>query len=409
MATVFQMISKSALRYNGGAAVRKRITSSTGGMLLLLALLCAAVLLRDATAAQSSSTTLGVAASIDTPVVVNPEQRPEIGAAPRATDGIIPRSGMTVVILSGAGRFALAIKVGDQIIELPGPSSWPRETDDAKSGFNKSRFIAVLIDTADILKANGFSPDTPFSFVVNGAEMNVKNTQRLVTAESMTGKLPDQTRDDGMAWSAFRFRNVVASHGEIPSMSDYLVAPRIAASRNAASDGAKLPAPTASTLPSSTYAPSGYHNDVPQVTPLERPSPENTRKYIEALHSPDPAVRADAIENLIINGDEQFLGTQDVPKPGSAVDKTTSDNNSATNDQTQDAAHSLDESLSQEALSGIAIHDKDPQVRMQALDQLVERFGSQAAPTIKEALQDPDPRVARMANALMFDMEGQDQ
>jgi hypothetical protein len=48
-------------------------------------------------------------------------------------------------------------------------------------------------------------------------------------------------------------------------------------------------------------------------------------------------------------------------------------------------------------------------LRVQSLDLLVERFGQQAAATVKEARHDPDPRVSRMADQLLIELTNQSQ
>lgn len=400
--------------HKGGIALLIRAMPTCLGIAFILSLFTATSPPRNAAAAQYAQGS-SYAATVFQPPPTHEKPQNETASAYPAVAGINPPPGMTVVIMNDAGQFPLAIKVGNQYIELPGPSSWPQGADDGKPGSTNGRFLAVLIDTADILKANGFRPDAPFSFVINGAEMNVNNTHRILVSESMNTAAtdhPGRSGDDGTLattgsrWRAFRFQNIVVSHGQNPSLSDYLVAPRNLATQDAASSSAKAQAPSASNLQYSRFAPLGYRGDVPQVAPLEEPSAQNNRKYIKALNSPDPAVRADAIENLILNGYQGADVTQGTANPDTVA---TPDNNSTTNDKYLDSADQLDESLPQEMLSGIALHDKSPAVRVQALDQLVERFGQQAAPTLKEAMHDPDPRVARMAGALMSDIGSSDQ
>lgn len=402
------------MRHKGGIALLRRAMPTCLGIALILSLFTATSPQRDAAAAQYAQGSSD-AATVSQPPTTHEKPQNETAPAYPAAAGINPSAGMTVVIMNDAGQFPLAIKVGDQYIELPGPSSWPQGADDGKAGSTNGRFLAVLIDTADILKANGFRPDAPFSFVINGTEMNANNTHRILVGEAMntaaTGH-QGRSRDDGTlatagsSWRAFSFQNIVVSHGQIPALSDYLVAPRNLAMQGAANGGAQAQAPAASSPQYSRFAPTGYHGDAPQVEPLEEPSPVTNQKYIKALNSPDPAVRADAIENLILNGYREADVTQSAAHPDTAA---TPDNNSTTNDKYLDSADQLDESLPQETLSGIALHDKNPAVRVQALDQLVERFGQQASPTLKEAMHDPDPRVARMAGALMSDMGNTDQ
>lgn len=336
---------------------------------------------------------------------------PMATAAPRPTAGTDSPPKLTVIIMNDASRFNLALKVGDRYIELPGPASWPHDTG-STTNTGKGRFIAALIDTSAILKANGFKPDTPFTFVANDTELNDNNTHYIAAEKSVAGKhrLGNSSEGDPLAigngaWRGYKFQNIVVSRGQTPSLSNYLVPPENPVKQISSKDY------TQGTInsQSSTFTPRYYRGDVPQVTPLEEPSPQVNHKYIEALKSPDPAVRADAIENLIINGYHGPDAIQVTDSPGTPVEKSASDNASTASDKYLDSAKQLDESLPQETLSGIALHDKNPSVRIQALDQLAERFGQQASSTLKEALHDPDPRVARMADALMIDMQDQEQ
>jgi hypothetical protein len=336
----------------------------------------------------------------------------ETAAPARTTTGPDSPPRMTVIIMNDARQFNLALKVGDQFIELPGPTLWPNDAGDGTSNTGKARFLAALVDTSAILKANGFKPDTPFNFVVNGAEMNDNNTHHIAAEKSVAGnRSPGDTRKGDMlavgnrAWRGYKFRNIVVSRGRIPSLSDYLVPSENRATRVST----KNYSPDIHDSQNSTFTPRYYRGDVPQVTPLTEASPQANHKYIEALKSPDPAVRADAIENLIINGYDAPDVIQGADSPGASVGKSASGNTSATSDKYLDSPNLLDDSLPQDALSGIALHDKNPSVRIQALDQLAERFGQQASSTLKEAVHDPDPRVARLADALMLDLQDQEQ
>lgn len=369
-----------------------------------LFILSAASLQRNAGAGQYTAES-NPADSVDSPSAGRGERQNRAASHP---------AGITLVIMNDSEQFPLAIKVGDQYIQLPGPSSWPRDADGGKSAATKGRFIAAIIDTADILKANGFDPDASFSFVMDDTEMDVNNTHRITAEDFMNttgGGHRQRSGDDGMpaagngAWRALKFRNVIVGNGRIPALSDYLVKPQNLVSQNNSNKNAT----TAPNLRNSTFAPIDYRGDVPQVRPLEEPSPQNNRRYINALNSPNPAVRADAIENLLLNGYQEADADNSGDLAGTTVNEATADNHTTIDDKKVDSADHIDETLAQETLSGIALRDKSPAARIQALDQLVESFGRKASPTLKEAMHDPDPRVARTAGALMSDMEDADQ
>ena len=54
-----------------------------------------------------------------------------------------------------------------------------------------------------------------------------------------------------------------------------------------------------------------------------------------------------------------------------------------------------------QALSKIALSDNKPELRMHALDLLVDRFDEQALPILRQASKDPDFSVGQKANDLI--------
>lgn len=406
--------------HKGRIALRKRAVIASLSLSLIIAslFLLAGASPPQKTAAGPSSPGSKNAAAGHNPPPLHYQRRDDTASTRQATAGINPLAGITVVIFNGGRQFPLAIKVGDRYIELPGPSSWPQGADDGKPDADDARFLAAIIDTAGVLKAYGFKPDASFSFVAGGTELNAGNTYRIAGTrrvhaagdkhEDYAVEYRTQAGEEGI-WRSLRFKNIVVSHGQIPSLSDYLVTPQNLAAKNAMGGGANPHAPAASgqqeaRASADTARGALFRNrDIPQVLPLEEPTAQTNRKYLDALNSADPTVRADALQNLVINGYRGSDVKETGVNPGTALDQAAPDKSSNTADKTLDAADQLDAAPPQETLSNIALHDKSPAVRIQALDQLVERFGQQAAPTLQEAIKDPDPRVARMAGQLMSD------
>jgi hypothetical protein len=109
------------------------------------------------------------------------------------------------------------------------------------SGPAKGRFLADIIDTADVLKANGFKPNDTYSFVVGGTALNASNTFRVAgnnqpdlarnSAESYAEEYHTRPDQEGI-WRSLKFKNIVLSYGQLPSLADFLVAPKISSTDN---------------------------------------------------------------------------------------------------------------------------------------------------------------------------------
>ena len=136
-----------------------------------------------------------------------------------------------------------------------------------------------------------------------------------------------------------------------------------------------------------------------QVTPWEEATPESTRKYVAALDSPDPAVRANAIQSLLVNGYREADPNNDTNATmKSIIAKSLLDKESGVRSTAMEALDAYDGTLPQGTLSHMALNDSNPALRIQALDLLV------ATATVQEARHDPDPRVGRMATELLTEM-----
>ena len=84
-----------------------------------LFILSAASLQRNAGAGQYTAES-NPADSVDSPSAGRGERQNRAASHP---------AGITLVIMNDSEQFPLAIKVGDQYIQFPGPSSWPRDAD----------------------------------------------------------------------------------------------------------------------------------------------------------------------------------------------------------------------------------------------------------------------------------------
>jgi hypothetical protein len=325
-----------------------------------------------------------------------------------------PLSDLTIVILDSGKALPLAFKLGGRYIKVPAPSSWPRIGNQGPADSENGRYAAAIIDSADVLRANGYRADDAFALVVGGTELNASNTFRIKgnhqadmdkAGSDPTVEYHTQAGEPGI-WRSLEFKNIVLSHAQVPSLEDHLVLPQDGkvADKQITAHEAPMSAQPALVARSTSTANTG------QVTPLEDTTPESTRKYVEALNSPDATVRADAIQSLIVNGYREAAPNSDSNATmESIISKSLLDNNPNVRATTLDALDAYEGNLPQATLSHMALNDSNPGLRVQSLDLLVERFGQQAAATVKEARHDPDPRVSRMADQLLIELTNQSQ
>jgi len=350
------------------------------------------------------------------------KQQPQVGEreqnrspADRAAIATNQRlSDVTIVILDSGKTLPLALKLGGRYIKVPGPSSWPSTGNQETLNTDKGRYLAAIIDSADVLQANGYQANDAFTLVVGGTELNAGNTFRIKgnhqadvakDGSEPAVKYHTQAGEPGI-WRSLEFKNIVLSQAQVPSLEDHLVLPpseETAFTQSVAQGAAMSAQPALAAIPTSAA-------NTAQVTPLEDATPESTRKYVEALNSTDAAIRADAIQNLIVNGYREAVPNADSNTTmESIISKSLLDNNPNVRATTLDALDAYDGSLPQATLSHMALNDSNPGLRVQALDLLVERFGQQASATLNEARHDPDPRVSRMADQLLIEFADQSQ
>lgn len=333
-----------------------------------------------------------------------------IGSAQQEMSGPNHLASVTVIIMNNEKNLPLGIKVGNKHIKIPGPSTWSQGGD-----AEKGRFIAAIIDTADVLKANGFKADDVYSFVVGGTELNAANTFRAKgndqpdTARTNDNDYSEEFRtqrgEDGI-WRALRFKNVILSHAQVPSLEDHLVLPAARAAENVTGSMPGSATGRAAGNIAANTAPAKTDAHAAQVTPIAEPDAASARKYVAALDSPDPAVRADAIENLMLNGYAEATDQTKVDTK-SIVEKALLDTNPTVRETALDSLDGMEnaESIPKGALSHVALNDKNPAFRIQALNLLADHFGEQALSTLQAARNDPDPRVGQLAKALIDDIK----
>ena len=292
-----------------------------------------------------------------------------------------------VIILNNGKQLPLAIKVGDRSIEIPGPSSWPGNTP-------QGRFLAGIVDTADVLRANGFTPDDTFSLTVGGTALNASNTFRVEgnprpdLASNRTDGYSEEYGthpDEAGIWRSLKFKNIVLSYGQVPSLTDFLVASPADSVAPASPKTNEIPAPT---------------HEVADTTDDSVKTGDDIQKYRDALTSSDPAVRAKGIQNLVLYSDPSS-SDKSQPSVATSIEKALADKDAAVREA---ALHSLDlwdGDIPMETLSRVALNDQDPNLRMHALGLLAERFDRKSVPTLLQASHDPDTQVAHKASQLL--------
>ena len=296
-------------------------------------------------------------------------------------------AGVTVVLLNDGKEQPLEITAGNKHISIPGPSSWPNAGGN-NAASDKGRFIAAIIDTGDVLKANGIDPTHSFSLTVGGTALSAANTFRVTgndqpSSAQATGDFSEEyltpPGETGI-WRALKFKNIVVSYGQVPSLADVLVSPP-ATNSQAAVPTEQQPVPV-------------------KVAPSRDELAASAHQYVEALASADPTTRANAIRDLALSGYQQDKDKSD-PSMRSILERTLSDNDPSVRQAALNSLDMWDGSIPFQSLSNIALNDQVPELRMHALDLLANRFGDQAVPILQQASHDPDIRVAQKAGELM--------
>ncbi|MEJ2653020.1 MAG: HEAT repeat domain-containing protein [Gammaproteobacteria bacterium] len=305
-------------------------------------------------------------------------------AAPQSpAPGADRLAGVTVVLLNNGKQFPLEIKADGKSISIPGPSSWP-----GASGSEQGRFIAAIVDTADVLKANGIDPTRSFSLMVGGTALSAANTFRVTgnnqppSAQATDGFSEEYLTPRGETgiWRALKFKNIVVSYGQVPSLADVLVSPPTTSSQQA-TPAQQQAAPT-------------------KVVPSRQELAASAHQHVEALGSADPATRANAIRDLTLSGYQRDKDKSD-PSMRSILEQGLSDNDPSVRQAALNSLEMWNGSIPFQSLSNIALNDQVPELRMHALDLLASRFDDQAVPILQQASHDPDLRVAQKAGELL--------
>jgi hypothetical protein len=327
---------------------------------------------QDNIAAQSRST------------IDNREKIPAVSGPAAAVNDHL--ASIAVIMLNNDKELPLAIRVGNNNIEIPGPSSWPK---DSATDSEKGRFLAGIIDTADVLKANGFKPDETYSFVVGGTALNASNTFRVTgnhhadLARNNTGDYTEEyhsnPNEEGI-WRSLKFKNIVLSYGQIPSLADFLVAPHIS--------------------PTKTLTPTPNDQTPAIMGDSSIKTAEDVQKYREDLNSSYPEVRAKAIQNLMLFSNS-FNKDPAHPDAGTYLEKALTDTDPAVREAALSSLDLWDGEIPMQTLSKIVLNDQDPNIRIHALSILADRFNERAVPTLQQATHDPDSRVAQKAGQLL--------
>lgn len=87
---------------------------------------------------------------------------------------------VTVLAMETSNTFPIGIKVGATTLVIKDPGPWtPPTRGYLNDPVNGSAWAGGVLDIATLLTNNGFTADTPFSFVVGGTVMNATNTYRI--------------------------------------------------------------------------------------------------------------------------------------------------------------------------------------------------------------------------------------
>lgn len=311
------------------------------------------------------------------------------GQAAPASDNL---ASVAVIMLNNDKEPPLAIRVGNKNIEIPGPSAWP------KGSAEKGRFLAGIIDTADVLRANGFKPHDTFSIVVDGTPLTAANTYRVTgnheagiagdTSDTYSEEFRTLPGEEGI-WRSLKFKNIVLSYGQVPSLADFLVAGPVSSSKNA------MPEQTSGAGTSAL----SYRDPAAMAADM-RQAENEIQKYRDAIDSPDPALRAEGIKNIVVYGNEAPV-SESQPGIATYIEKALTDNDSTVREAALGALELWDGDIPMQTLSRVVLNDQSPEVRIHALNILVERFNERSVPTLQQASHDPDTQVAQKASEFL--------
>jgi len=284
-------------------------------------------------------------------------------------------SSITVLVNQGQALSPFGLKIGDTFLELRTPA-----TADRAAARHRS-WRAGLIDTADLLRANGYPPETPFTLVVGGKALTAGNTYRITGDHALRHSPPvdgggytvsyeDMPGEQGI-WRILKFKNFMLSYGYSPGLRDHLLA----------SVGSEQPP-----VPNADDDPS----NLPSATPSQMDIPVNTMDY------PDPQTRAAAIVERVTRSTQAQTALMPTLIEGLR------DPSGHVREVSLGMLDTLDGPVPVKTLKNVALHDNEPALRIHALDLLAAREGRGALAILKDARADPDPSV-RQAVAQIID------
>ena len=325
----------------------------------------------------------------------------ETTSTPKETTSTADRlASVAVIVLNNGKEIPIEIKVGDRHLKIPGPSSWSKDGDNGTATTESGRFIAGIIDTADVLKANGFKPNDTFSLIVGGTALNASNTFRVtgnhqpdLSQNNSDGYIEEYRTlpDEQGIWRSLKFKNIVVSYGQVPSLTDFLVTPQISTSKKPMLDQERTV-----NRPSTQQ----FYQNPSEMAADTIKAADEIQQYRDALNNPNPAIRAEAIKNLVLYSD-QLPPDNTHPGPATYIDKALTDRDVIVREAALNTLDLWDGEIPMQMLSRLVLNDESAEIRLHALNSLTDRFGERSVPTLQQASHDPDSQVAQKAAQLL--------
>lgn len=314
------------------------------------------------------------------------------GRSTQAPPGNDPLASVNILISNQKAVSPLGIKVKDRFIEFASPGTWPQL---GISGNDGHDWKAGLIDTAELLKANGFAPDTPFNIVVGGAELDTGNTYRIQgNHDSLLHTANSSRKDDEYSveygnipgengiWRTLTFSNYHLSHGFAPSLRRHLSGPATKP------DDIQAHHQADATSPARDAAGDGLSGNA---------TPGDSRLYTDIKH-PDPDIRAKGLTKLVTR--HQRDRWRVVP----AITEGLRDPNVHVRETSLGTLETWEGPLPEKALTEVALKDESTPLRVHALDLLAYRKGIDALEVLQQARLDPVPMVSQFAEQLITEI-----
>ena len=121
------------------------------------------------------------------------------------------------------------------------------------------------------------------------------------------------------------------------------------------------------------------------------------QKFREDLNNDDPKIRARGIERLLLSSDTMDTDqtTRDMVPD---IEKALKDSDATVREAALRALNAWDGNIPMQPLADIVLNDQSPDLRIQAMSLLVDRYEQKSLPTLQQASHDPDSRVAERAS-----------